>query len=51
MKGGLGYGEARLRAVLEPRFEILALRQMCEQPTGSGGFGLPVFWVLLAAPR
>lgn len=49
--GGLGYDEARLRAIWSDGFEIVSLRRMREQDAGSGWFGKSFLWVLRARKR
>jgi SAM-dependent methyltransferase len=46
--GGLGYSEAQLRAVWAGPLQIHRLRPMQSPAPGSGLFGLPFLWALLA---
>lgn len=49
--GGLGYDEARLRAIWSRNFEILELRRMRERPPGAALFGRGFLWTMLAQRR
>nr|WP_316639117.1 class I SAM-dependent methyltransferase [uncultured Roseateles sp.] len=46
--GGLGYTQERLREIWSGPLRIHELLQMKQQPAGSGLFGEPFLWVLLA---
>jgi SAM-dependent methyltransferase len=46
--GGLGYSEEQLRETWSRGLQIRAIRQMVEPSAGSGLFGEPFLWVLLA---
>lgn len=49
--GGLGYGEARLRAIWEPCFEFEELMPMLETPPAGPRFGRSFLWACLARKR
>ncbi len=49
--GGLGYTEAQLRDFWSPTIHIQELRRMNDEPSGSGMFGKPYLWVMLAQKR
>lgn len=49
--GGLGYTDERLRAIWSRGLDVRVLRQMREQPPGSGFFGKDFLWALLAQKR
>ncbi len=50
MKGGLGFSEEKLRAVLSPWFEVVSLATMEEQ-TGTDYFSQPYLWTALLQKR
>jgi hypothetical protein len=47
----MGYNEVRLREIWGEGLMIHELRQMQEQPDGSGLFGKSFLWALLAQKR
>jgi SAM-dependent methyltransferase len=49
--GGLGYTEAQLRNFWSAAMHVRELRRMNDQPSGSGMFGKPYLWVMLAQKR
>lgn len=51
MPPGIGYTEARLRAVLTPYFEILEFRPMREMSGDAGTFGMKGMWAVLMRAR
>ena len=51
MPPGIGYTEERLRAILEPHFEILEFRSMRELSADTGLFGMKGMWTVLMKPR
>ena len=46
--GGLGYTEDRLREIWSSRLQVRVVRQMNKPSAGSGLFGEPFLWALLA---
>ena len=46
--GGLGYTEARLREIWSAHLQVRVVRQMVKPSAGSGRFGEPFLWALLA---
>ena len=49
--GGLGYTEQRLREIWSQGLQVRQLRQMTKPAAGSGLFGEPFLWAMLARKR